>query len=399
MENEAKIYDAAIIGGGIAGAAIARDAALRGLSVVLFEKNTFGSGTSSKSSKLIHGGIRYLEIAWNALKRLDFREFRKNLRFVRLSLKESRILRHIAPDLVISLPLLVPLYKTDKRKPLAVYAGAIAYFLLARLSGEARPPKIFFSKASFLKQLPQLKPEGLKGGVMIWDHLTDDLELVRRTARWAKVHGADCFENTEVVRYEADAGVYKISVRQGGQEKNFYSRKLVDAAGPWVDRVRALGNEKNGDYILPVAGSHIEVKKFLPCSVLLQAEDNRVFFVINLKYTARIGTTEWLCRDPDRVTPPNQDVDYLLRSLSRYFPAEKIGSADILKKDAGVRPLAISPSTQDPNQTSRDHEIKTGPTGVLHVLGVKLTDHRRAAEAVVDRLTDKKSTTASTLLV
>src|SRR3989338_1889368 len=124
IDHSDLIYDVAVIGGGIAGAGIARDASLRGLKVVLFEKNRFGSGTSSKSSKLIHGGIRYLELSWNALRTAKFGEAWKNLRFVFLSLKETRVLKKIAPDLVQSLPLLIPIYKGAPRGRLSIFFGA-----------------------------------------------------------------------------------------------------------------------------------------------------------------------------------------------------------------------------------------------------------------------------------
>ena len=145
------IYDIAIIGGGIAGAGIARDASLRGLSVVLFEKSFFGAGASSKSSKLIHGGIRYLELSWDALKKAKFREAWKNLKFVFFSLGECRILARIAPDLIKPLPLLIPIYKNSPRGRLSIFMGAGLYTLLSLLSGGGRIPKVFFRKKFFSK--------------------------------------------------------------------------------------------------------------------------------------------------------------------------------------------------------------------------------------------------------
>ena len=383
-----EIYDLGIIGGGIAGAAIARDASLRGATVVLFEKNAFGSGTSSKSSKLIHGGIRYLELSWNALKRANLVEAWKNFRFVFVSLRESRILRRIAPDLVEPLPLIVPIYRSDRRKAWTIYTGAVLYSMLALLAGSVRFPKIYAGKRAALQALPELEPEGLLGAVKIRDHWVDDKALVLATLGSAKKNGALCFENAAVTGYEYDkeSNTYLLTAGRGEERRAARVRKLVNASGPWVDKTRALGGEKDRDYILPVAGAHITLPLFLPCSTLLQAEDGRFFFVINHGGIARVGTTERTVTDLDSVTPTEEEVGYLLESLKRYFPAKNFTRKDILSRDAGVRPLSAPVSSHDPNAVSREHEIRVSRSGCIHMVGVKLTDHRRAAEEVMNRL-------------
>ena len=386
--NPVPEYDIAVIGGGIAGGAIARDAALRGLRAVLFEKTRFGSGASSKSSKLIHGGIRYLEIAWNNFRRGDFHEGWKNLQFVFSALRESRILSRIAPQLVKPHAILIPIYDFQGRKPAMIYAGTALYSLLALLSGRAKNPEFFFSPESVLKQMPELKKEGLRGAVRIQDHVTDDAALVRATIDSARAHGARCEERADVLRYHYDAekNVYEVSVRLRQVQRKFTCRKLVNASGAWVDELRERGKERGKDFILPLAGSHVNVKRFLRGSVLLEAEDGRFFFVIDRGEQSRIGTTERLVRDPDQVEAKEEEIDYLLRSVTRYFPAIRLSKKELLSTDAAVRPLAAPLFPKDPNQVSREHEIRVGPTGVVHVLGVKLTDHRRAAEEVLDRL-------------
>lgn len=388
-DRDQTLYDLAVIGGGIAGAGVAREAALRGLSVVLFEKNGFGSGASSKSSKLIHGGVRYLELAWNALKRGHFGEAYKNLRFVFHALGECRKLEKIAPELIKPLPIIIPVYSSDKRKPLMVYAGTFLYFILALLGGGAKAPRIFWTKRSLLETVPSLNPEGLKGGVQIWDRVTDDHALVSHVIALAKKQGAKCFEHAAITAYTHETDRFRITAHIDGQEKIFYSKKLANASGPWIDRTRALGGEKKGELIIPVAGSHIEFKLFLPTSMLLQAKDDRFFFVINTGGRSRVGTTEWLCPDPDSVKIPEEDVEYLLASLSRYFPGEHLSRKEILNSDAGIRPLAHSPRAKNPNEISREHELIEGPNGVLHLVGVKLTDHRRTAEEAVKKLFPK----------
>ena len=381
-------HDLGIIGGGICGAGIARDAALRGIRVVLFEKNEFGSGTSGKSSKLIHGGIRYLELAWNSFKRADFSEAWKNFNFVFVSLRESRRLRRLAPSLVQPLELLVPIYKDDRRKPWIMYGGTVLYFILALFSGRAKFPRIYPSRAAALKALPDLDPEGLLGAVKIWDHWVDDRALVLATMESAKKSGAQCFEKMPIVHYEHDktSNTFLLHVTDRAQEKKVRVRKLINATGPWLDKIKQLSHEKEKDYLCPVAGCHLMLNSFLPCSTLLQARDNRFFFVINHGGQARVGTTERVVSNVDAVQPTEEEIDYLLSSLNRYFPKKNFTRKDILNRDAGVRPLAAPDSPIEANKISREHKIRVSPSGCIHMIGVKLTDHRRAAEEVVDRL-------------
>ena len=382
------IFDVIVIGGGIAGSAIARDAALRGLKTALFEKHTFGSGASSKSSKLIHGGIRYLEIAWERLKQGSPGESWKNLRFVFSALRESRILRKIAPELVTPISILVPLYSSGKRSRWMIYLGAILYSKLALLAGSFRPPRLYFSAEAVLKEQPELDRKNLLGAVKIWDHVTDDQRLVLANLASARANGAECSEHSEILsyRYDFEMNAFELTLKQAPGTKKVWARKLINASGAWVDELRERGKEHQKDFILPVAGAHVNVKRFLPSSVLLEANDGRFFFVINIGDISRIGTTERLVKNLDKVDATTEEVDYLLRSVSRYFPTIRLSKKDILSTDAGVRPLAVPDFNVAPNHVSREHQIRVGPSGVVHVLGVKLTDHRRAAEEVLDRL-------------
>lgn len=385
MADESKVYDLCVIGGGIAGAGAARDAAMRGLSVLLVEKGTFGSGTSSKSSKLVHGGIRYLELAAKALGRGRVREAFKNFRFVSASLREVRALETIAPDLVRPIELLIPIYRGAARGPFWVYAGAFFYGALAALSGHRRFPRVLHGQATVLKRLPALASEGLEGGVLIQERIVDDLKLVMATIESAKRHGADAREHAEVVRFaRLNNETYQIEARADGRASSFTARALIDATGAWIDRTRRLGGRNNEDWILPVAGCHIEVPRFTPVSTLLEAEDHRLFFAINVGERCRVGTTERIENDPDGVKATDAEIDYLLKSLKRYFPASGADRGSILATDAGVRPLAKSEGGL--GNVSREHEIKSSEDGVLHAIGVKLTDHRRAAEEAVDRV-------------
>jgi len=380
-----KTYDLAIIGAGIAGAAIARDAVLRGLSVVVFEKSSPGSGTSSKSSKLIHGGIRYLELGFKSLARLHLREAFKHFRFVATSLREARTLQKIAPSLVHPISLLMPLYKGG-RPTLFVYAGACLYSLFALFSGDVKPPKLF-SRIATLKELPQLNPEGLRGAVRIWDRCTDDRKLVEATLESAKRHGADVFTQTEVTSYFCDnKGRFHLHTRSAEGERPFTAEALANASGPWSDTVRASGVDNGEKWIAPVGGSHLEFKKFLPVSTLLEATDGRIFFAINYDERTRVGTTERSGIDPDKAEVSLEEKAYLLKSLNRYFPAVGLSEKDIVASDCGVRPLTRPKMEKKENEISREHEVRRDASGALHVLGVKLTDHRRVAQEVVNRI-------------
>lgn len=389
------MFDVAVIGGGIAGAGIARDAALRGLSVILFEKNKVGSGTSSRSSKLIHGGIRYLDLAWQALLKGRLGAFWKNFRFVSVSLRECRILERIAPHLVRPICLVIPIYRSAGRSPWPIYFGAVVYSLLSLLAGNFHLPRILPSRRAVLKWLPDLAPKGLIGGVAIWDHTADDLELVRAVIASAVKNGAKVHEHAEVKGYRFDPvrDLYELRVLTEGAVRLFLARKLVNASGPWVDRVRAAGGEKGEPLIVPVAGAHVMLKRFVKHSVILQANDKRLFFVINRGDFSRVGTTERIHENPDHVEPTLEEEDYLMEALRRYFPARSFRREDILGRDAGIRPLARPKEALSPHDISREHEIRIGPTGVIHVIGVKLTDHRRAAKQVVDHLSFKKTRT------
>lgn len=381
-EKTVQVHDLAIIGGGIAGAGIARDAALRGLSVVLFEKDSFGSGTSGASSKLIHGGLRYLETAWSALKRGSLIEAWRNFRFVRQALRETHVLSAIAPEHVRPLALVLPVYRRTKRSPQAVYFGCRLYGWLARLGGSRRSTEILGSAEKVLARVPELSSDGLLGGALVWDHTTDDSALVRALMASAVRAGAQAHERCAVEAFARVDGVYELRTARG----TFLSRKLVDATGPWVDRTKLLGGERSPQMLAPIAGAHIELPKFTEHAVILEAPDHRIFFVIPRGERSRVGTTERECSDPDTVRATDEEIEYLCGAVREYFPKAAAARERVLSSDAGIRPLARPPRARSAHEISREHEFRTGQDGVVHVLGVKLTDHRRAAQELLDRL-------------
>ena len=389
MSSSDKTYTIAVIGGGIAGAAVARDAALRGLSVIVFEKNTLGSGASSKSSKLIHGGIRYLELAWADFKKLRWAGAAKNFRFVFSSLRETRILAETAPDLVQPISLFVPIYRKGSRGPFSVYFGTFFYSFLSRLAGNHYKPKIFRGAESAHAALPLLKEGSLVGAVEIIDHTTDDQALVQAVADSAQKSGAVFLEHTPVLSWKKCPEGYELTVQSENGVKTFQAKTIVNASGAWIDKTRGESISPPDRYVFPVGGSHIELPAFLGRSAILEAGDGRLFFVIEKNGRARVGTTEWPADDPDHVSVPEKDVEYLLHSLARYFPSKQWDHSVILSSDAGLRPLAFNPLTLQANTVSREHTLRMDSDGVFYLIGVKLTDHRRAAEETVDRLLKK----------
>ncbi|MFT5206477.1 MAG: glycerol-3-phosphate dehydrogenase [Candidatus Omnitrophota bacterium] len=385
----AQIFDLIIIGGGIAGTGIARDAALRGAKPLLIEKNLLGSGTSSKSSKLIHGGIRYMELAWDGLLKGRLDVFYKNFRFVFLSLGECRLLEYIAPKLVKPLPIIIPIYKHSPRGKITTMLGVYLYYFLARFSGRATAPTAYWTKKSMLQKMPQLDEHGLIGGIQFWDRLTTDQELVKAVGRSASENGAIIKEYERLIEYKHDVQkqVYTVCTENSkGEQKEYKGRVLVNAGGPWIDQILKSGSDPSPALVSPVSGCHIETKPFLATSVLLQAKDKRIFFCINMGDKVRIGTTETSQSNPDLVHATTHEIEYLLDSIKRYFPKVNIGVDDILKSDAGIRPLFKTKQAKNANSISRDHEIMRTTTGIWNMVGVKLTDHRRAAEEFMNTI-------------
>lgn len=381
---ESFIYDIAIIGGGIAGASIAREASRQGLKVILFEKNTFGSGTSSKSSKLIHGGLRYLETAWSALLRGNAIEFWKNFRFVFLALRETHALAREWPNLIHEIELLMPIYQNQGRSKNAVFFGTWLYGFLSRLAGGKHSTRCLKNAQEVLKREPGLDAKGLLGAALVWDHTTDDLALVQALINQARQLGAQTHERIPVLRYHRDrqTKIFDIETPEGF----YYSKQLINASGAWVDQMRAQGTGQKSEMIVPVAGAHIEVKPFCNYSSILQAGDGRIFFIINRCGTARIGTTERLETNPDHVAASNEEVLYLLKGVKEFFPKFDTQPETILRADAGIRPLAKPAKATSMSKISREHQFVADEMGCMHILGVKLTDHRRAASELLKRL-------------
>ena len=352
-------YDVVIIGAGINGAGIARDAAMRGLTVLVIEKGEIGAGTTSASTRLIHGGLRYLE------------HFEFGL--VYESLHERETLLRIASDFVRPLAMAIPIYKQSRRGWLTIRAGMVLYDLLSW--GKSLPRHQMLSRAESLERWPGLNPEGLVGSALYYDAQVEFPErLVLANVLSGREFGAEVLTHTRVT------GLSASGVEFGGQlvEANV----IINAAGPWIDLVLA---PVNGPRLIGgTKGSHIIVPVFQGApanAIYLEARsDGRPIFIIPWNKLYLIGTTDVPFEgDPDEVRCEDWEIDYLLSETNLALPVAKLARDNILQTYSGVRPLPYQSST-------RRHFIREHPqlNNLLSIVGGKLTTYRSLSEECVD---------------
>ncbi len=365
-------FDLLVLGGGITGAGVALDAALRGLRVALIDKGDFASGTSSVSSKLVHGGLRYLEHG-------DFRLVYEALH------ERARLLRN-APHLVHPLRFLIPFYRGQRVAPWKWRVGLALYDLLAGRGNLRRSRAL---KADRLRQeFPGLRAEGLRGGAEYFDAQMDDARLCVEVLRTAALHGAAVANYAEAVGFEVEAGQIRAArVRDHGAGGEFVVRaqQVLNATGPWGDAVRQLAGETGKPALAPTKGVHLVAPdRQLPAALLLlHPADGRVFFVIPWLGKTLLGTTDTETDEPpDRLRVTPDDERYLLEGYNHHF-APPLSPADVLGSFVGVRPLLRADSAA-PSARSREYHLTTGPTGLLTVAGGKYTTYRHMAEVITD---------------
>lgn len=370
-------FDVVVVGGGITGAGIARDAAARGLKVALLEKLDFGAGTSSKSSKLVHGGLRYLEQA--------------ELGLVFESVNERKRLMKLGRHLVRPLPFLVTNYRGDRRWLSTLALGLWIYDALC-FFGNYRNHVTYGAKKTLALE-PQLKATGLNGGILYYDCLTDDARLTLECILDAGSLGAVTVNHARAGKLLKDstgriAGVVAHD-EESGAALEVRGKVVINATGPWSDEVRALAGEPR--ILKPTKGIHLVVDAGrLPIHhalMMSSPHDKRVVFGIpwGLGRTV-IGTTDtFFDGNPDRVEPTKEDVTYLLETANAYFPAQELTPDDVLATWSGLRPL-LAPEDADEGASavSREHVIYDSP-GFVTIAGGKLTTFRRMAAEVVDK--------------
>ena len=363
-----KKYDLFIIGGGINGAGIARDASGRGFSVYLADKGKVGSATSSWSSKLIHGGLRYLE--------------NYEFKFVRESLKERELIINIAPSITKPLPFLIP-YTRKLRSKLLIRFGL---FLYDNLGGKSKIPKS--SKINFNKKYTNILKTKFSLGFQYYDVQVDDKKLVEMNIDDAKKLGANIVENNKVANAKRDDNGWNITLDNNEVIK---SKILINAAGPWINEI--LNNVIKINTKKPirlVRGSHIITKKLYEEEVAftLQNYDNRIVFVIPYKNEySLIGTTEVDVSTPENPLISDEEKTYLINCINNYF-IKQISNQDIVETYSGIRPLIED--YKEATKVTRDYifdlDVQNKNSPLLNIYGGKLTTYRKLSEKVMEVL-------------
>jgi len=359
---ESHIFDLLVIGGGITGAGVARDAAMRGMSVAIVEKGNWANGTSSRSSRLVHGGIRYLEHG--------------QIGMVRESVREREILLRIAPHLVKPLEFTWPVYEGARLPKWKLIIGLSIYDALAGKRRGRRHHSL--DRDGVLALEPRLKTKGLKGGASYFDAATDDAGLTRANVISAVEHGAIAVNLAmmeSITRSHGRADGALVRDLEGGGTVRVAAREIVSATGPW----QAKGTK----------GSHIVVPR---CRVgnenavtITSPDDGRVMFVLPSHSETVVGTTDLRTSEsPDDVEISDAEVAYLLRAVNGYFPEARLTRDDVARTWSGIRPLAMAPDGASPSSIPREHRIARNEAGVIVVTGGKLTTYRSMAIEIVD---------------
>jgi glycerol-3-phosphate dehydrogenase len=371
-------YEVVIVGGGIAGAGVARDLALRGISVALVEKDDFAFGTTSRSSKLIHGGLRYLELF--------------DIGLVRESLRERERLRRLAPHVIKPLPFLVPIYRESSRGVMTVRIGLKLYDVLA--PGRHRERYRVLKPIDALSLEPAIRAEGLRGAGYYFDDLLVFperfcLENVLSACR----HGAHAFNYADVEELVRDPGGVIAGVRVRDLLTNrvvtLGARVVVNATGPWVDRFRERAHvtERGAHVVRTTKGIHCLLPRLADRAIYHSTSDDRMIFVIPWRQFSLVGTTDTdFDGDLDRVHATSDEVEYLLNEVRRAVPDRRVDAREVAYTYAGVRPLSFE-SGKRASDVSRSHRVVVEEGGrFLSITGTKLTCYRSLAERVADRI-------------
>ncbi len=366
-------FDLCIIGGGINGAGVARDAAMRGMRVALIEASDFASGTSSRSSKLVHGGIRYLE-------NLEFK-------LVFEALSERQKLFEMAPHLAHPLRFMIPLYKGGRVGMAMMGLGMWLYDILSLFQAPELHEKL--SRQETLQRMPSLQGQDLLGSFVYSDAYMDDDRLVHETLRSANAHGALCANFVKAIGAEFDSNgkLSKVACEDLVSKTKFSieADHFVSSVGPWTDELGQSLFKKWEKILRPTKGVHLTFeKKRLPLgSAVVMGAEQRIVFGIPRHEMVIVGTTDTDFQgDPADVVATADDVKYLLKVIETYFPGAQIQESDILASYAGVRPL-VRDNAENEGKTSREHTIFTDEHGVTFVAGGKYTTYRLMAQQVV----------------
>ena len=367
-------FDVLVIGGGITGAGIALDAATRGMKVALVEMQDFAAGTSSRSTKLVHGGLRYLK--------------QLQVGVVAEVGKERAIVYENGPHVTTPEWMLLPFHEGGTFGKFSTSMGLRVYDFLAGVKKQER--RKMLSVQETLERAPLVKKDGLKGGGYYVEYRTDDARLTIEVMKEAAAHGAT------VINYmKAEQLVYSNGKITGiigkdmidGEEITIHSRKVINASGPWVDTIREMDHSKKGKVLQLTKGVHIVIdqSKFpLQQAVYFDTPDGRMVFAIPRDGKAYVGTTDtFYDTDPKSPQMTDADRDYILDAINYMFPTVEVTKDDVESSWAGVRPL-ISEEGKGASEISRKDETWVSDSGLITIAGGKLTGYRKMAETVVD---------------
>jgi glycerol-3-phosphate dehydrogenase len=365
-------FDLLILGGGITGAGVALDAALRGLRVALIDKGDFASGTSSRSSKLIHGGLRYLE--------------HNDFHLVYEALQERARLLNNAPHLVHPLRFVIPFYTGARISSWKFRAGLVLYDLLAGAGNIRRSRTITLPQLR--REFPTLQAAELRGGAEYCDAQMDDARLCLEVLRTAALHGAIVVNYVEAIAFHFSNGVLRgvqAVDHLSGRELSIAAKQVLNATGPWADVVRRLAGDDGKPLLRPTKGVHLILpdRGLSAAFLLLHPADGRVFFVLPFGNKTLLGTTDTVWdNSPDKLSVTSEDVEYLLTGFNHYF-APLLSATAVLNSFAGLRPL-IDTRPGQPSDLSREFQLYVSPSGLLTAAGGKYTTYRRMAEIITD---------------
>lgn len=387
-QDERDIYDLLVIGAGATGAGIALDAATRGLKVAVVERDDFSSGTSSKSTKLVHGGVRYLE---KAVWELDYNQYA----LVKEALRERKYFLDTAPHLSSWLPIMLPLDKWWKAP--YYWAGTKAYDFLA--GSEGIESSYFLTRSKALDAFPMLKKTNLVGALVYYDGAHNDSRMNVSLAMTAALYGSTVVNHVEVTRLEKDAngqlcGAY---VKDLVQEKNgkkadeflIRARGIINATGPFTDSIRKMDDQAVKEIVAPSSGVHVILPGYYsPQKMGLidpKTSDGRVIFFLPWQGNTIAGTTDAPCKISANPVAGEDEIKWILSEIRHYLsPDINVRRGDVLAAWSGIRPLVKDPSAKNTESLVRNHLINVSPSGLLTCAGGKWTTYRQMAEEAVD---------------
>lgn len=389
QEMEQTTYDVLVIGGGITGAGIALDATTRGLKTALVEMQDFAAGTSSRSTKLVHGGLRYL-------KQYEFK-------IVAETGRERAVVYENGPHVTTPEWMLLPFYKGGTYGPFMTSIGIWLYDILAGVKKSER--RKMLSPEEALRREPLIKKDGLLGGGYYVEYRTDDARLTIEVLKKAVQLGAAAVNYAKVTElvYDGNGKVTGAKVRDmlSGREHTVKARIVVNATGPWVDTLREKDQSKKGKTVRLTKGVHLvfDGKRFpLRQAIYFDTPDGRMVFAIPRDGKTYVGTTDTdYSGDTARPTMSEADRSYILNAANYMFPSLKLTEADVESSWAGLRPLVYEEG-KSPSEISRKDEIFESPSGLITIAGGKLTGYRKMAEQIVDLVAKRLQTTESGLI-